>query len=248
MTTERQQEATTSNRADNIVQFPLQRSGGNNIWASQGFYTSKEAARIARIHPATVTLWDKKGIIVPTLIWTDENGKENRGYSFADLIYLRLLRMLRNESVPLRKAVIAVSHLVDVFGPPGPNWEDARIFSDGHDLWVDHKSDWGVTAATRHGQRVADELFGPEFDLLRERADALLVPHTFSKVVEIDPSVKNGHPMIRRTSIKTGTIYSLRKQGLTYAQIRAYYPHLTRRQIVGAGKYEQSLDVETFAA
>lgn len=232
----------------NVIQFPLRGEGNRRLDEMRGFYLPREAARIARVRRSTVTLWNKKGIVVPNVRWVDENANEALGYSFAGLVYLRLLRMLRNESFPLRKAVNAVSHLTDRFGPPGPNWEQARIFSDGTDLWVDRKDEWEVTAATRRGQKVAHQMFGPEFALLRARADALLVPSGFSRYVEIDPGVRNGLPVIRNTTIQTALIRSLRLNGLTYQQIREYYPHLSREQIARSDRYEQFLDIENKAA
>jgi hypothetical protein len=174
---------------DNIIQFPLQRADVN---ITRGFYTAKQAARLSRVPRSTVSTWANKGVVVPDVTWTDETGKDNPGYTFSGLVYLRLIGMLRKESFPLRKAVNAIFHLTDVFGPPGSSWGNARIFSDGRDLWVDHRNEWGVTAATRRGQKAAHELFGPQFALLRERADALLVPRSFGRHVEIDRSVKNG--------------------------------------------------------
>ena len=156
--------------------------------------------------------------------------------------------MLRKEAFPLRKVVNAVSHLADVFGAPGPNWEDARIFTDRNDIWVDHKNQWEITSATRSGQKVAHQLFGPEFSSLRERADSFLVPREFYQYVEIDPRVKNGHPVIRNTTIETVTIHALRTHKLTYNQIREYYPNLSRDQIVRSDKFEQFLDAEFLAA
>ena len=232
----------------NVVQFPLQNRETPSPYMPQGFYSRREAARLARVPLATVSLWSTKGIVVPTSKWIDEDDKETQGYSFEGLVYLRLVRLLRSQEIPMRAVVDAVNHLREVFGPPGPRWEDARIFSDGRDIWVDHKDAWGVTAASRKGQKGAQVLLGPEFALLKERADALLVPGEFAPHVEVDPGVRNGLPVVRETTIQTATIHSLRDAGLTYRRIGEYYPHLSRTQIARADKFEQLLDSESIAA
>ena len=232
----------------NVIQFPLQSRGKASLSMPQGFYSRKEAARLARVPPATVSLWNTKGIVVPTSTWIDENDKETQGYSFEGLVYLRLVRLLRTQDFPMRAVVHAVNHLKDVFGPPGPRWEDARIFADGRDIWVDHKDNWEVTSASRRGQKAAQVLLGSEFALLKERADALLVPSDFARHVQVDPGIRNGLPVVRETTIQTATIHSLHGNGLTYRRIGEYYPHLSRLQIVRANRFEQFLDSDSIAA
>ena len=233
---------------NNVIQFPSQRWQGASSDISQGFYSRREAARVGRVPEATVSLWATKGIVVPTCKWVDENDKEIQGYSFEGLVYLRLVRLLRAHDFPMRSVVNAVNHLRDVFGPPGPKWEEARIFTDDREIWVAHKNDWKVTSASRQGQKVAQELFGLEFALLKQRADALLVPSKFARHVEVNPAIRNGLPVVRKTTIQTETIYSLHRTGLTYGRIGEYYPHLSRIQIVHADKFERFLDSASLAA
>ena len=91
-------------------------------------------------------------------------------------------------------------------------------------------------------------MLGPEFALLKQRADALLVPSEFALHVEVDPRVRNGLPVIRKTTIQTATIHRLHRTGRTYKRISEYYPHLSHAQIVQANKFEQFLDSERIAA
>ena len=212
----------------NVIQFPLQKREGASLNMPQGFYTRREAARLARVPLATLSLWRTRGIVVPTSEWIDEDDKETQGYSFEGLVYLRLVRLLRTQDFPMRAVVAAVNHLREVFGPPSPRWEEARIFSDGREVWVDHKNPWGVTSASRKGQKAAQVLLGPEFALLKQRADALLVPADFTRHVEVDPGIRNGLPVVRKTTIQTATIHSLHRHRLTYKQIGEYYPYLSR--------------------
>ena len=231
-----------------VIQFPLQRREGASLYMPQGFYSRREAARLARVPLATLSLWSTKGIVVPTSTWIDEDDKETQGYSFEGLVYLRLVRLLRTLNFPIRAVVNAVDHVREMFGSPGPRWEAARIFSDGRDIWVAHKDTWEVTSASRKGQKAAQVLLGPEFALLKQRADALLVPSDFARHVEVDPGIRNGLPVVRKTTIQTATIHRLHRTGLTYKRIGEYYPHLSRTQIARADKFERFIVSESIAA
>ena len=211
---------------------------------ARGFYTPTEAARIARVPRLRLAAWRRQGIVIPTVHVTDLEGKDEDGYDFDALVYLRLLRMLRDRGISLEKSVKAVQHLRYRFGPPGPAWGSARIFVGGGEVSADAEDSWEVTQATGGGQRVADSLFGEEFARLCERADALLVPDQFQAMVMIDPDVRSGLPVLRGTTLETAVIYRLSQRGLTPRQIREYYPHLTPAQIKGALAFERFLDAE----
>lgn len=209
-----------------------------------GFYTPAEAARLARVPGHRLAAWRREGIVFPTIHTIDIDGRESVGYSFESLVYLRLLRMLRGESVPLFKAVQTVKHLRDRLGPPSAQWDQARIFAQGGDVFVEFKDDWDVTSATRGGQRAAEMLFGEEFARFRDRADALLVPWRFQPTVEIDPEIRSGHPVVRGTTLRTSVLYALRQRRQSPRNIQTAYPHLTLSQIRGALAFEGFLDAE----
>lgn len=218
------------------------RAGRHDQLESVGFYTAAEAARIAQIPRQRLAAWRREAIVVPTIQTVDLDGVERTGYSFEAVVYLRLLRMMRERGLALEKAVRTIKHLRDRFGPPGPAWGQARIFVQGGDLFADAADQWDVTVATRGGQQAATVLFGDEFAQLRERADALLVPEQFRDQVEIDPAVHSGLPVVRGTTIRTSVIHDLAQRGLDVQHIREYYPHLTPSQVQGALAYERFLD------
>ncbi len=209
---------------------------------STGFYAPPEAARLARVPIAEVRAWRREGIVVPTLRGTEGEWADRAGYTFEAVVYLRLLRMLRERRVPLHRAVTAVRHLQERFGPPGTGWEAARIFVRGQEVFVDSKDQWQTTVASKGGQKVAEILFDEEFRLLRQRADALLVPARFQEVVEVDPSVRSGLPTIRGTTLPTRILYGMRRAGATIARIRESYPWLSAEQVNWALAFERYLD------
>ena len=112
----------------NIVEIP---NALGDTGIGVGFYTRAEAARIARIPRRTLDAWRQKRIVLESIEWENEEGKREVGYTFDALVYLRLIRMLRENNIVLRKAVHAVSELTKRFGPPSPAWQSVRIFSWG---------------------------------------------------------------------------------------------------------------------
>ena len=210
----------------------------------RGFYLPSQAARIARVPRRLLRAWHRGGLVQPILYVVDEEGVSHTGYDFDSLLYLRLLRSLREHGITLERAARALKHLVDRFGPPSSRWADARIFADGRDVYVQDADEWGTTVASIGGQRIAEELFGEDFARMRERLDAVLVPSEFLSSVTIDPAIRSGQPVVRGTTLPTSVLYNLHKRGLSPSQILGYYPSLTEDQIQRAVAYEAELDAE----
>lgn len=208
-----------------------------------GFYTAAEASRIAQIPLWTVNSWKREGIIIPSAKWVDESNKEHMGHTFETVVFMHLLRTLREKGISLRHAVDAVKKVRDRFGSPGKRWVEAKIFVDAKDVLVyDRQDTYETTDATKGNQRVAEFIFGDEFSSLRDRADALLIPSQFLRYVEIDPAIQNGLPIVLETTILTRAIHSLRRQGYEYVDIQEMYPFIPNDRIIGAEEYERFLD------
>jgi len=223
-----------------IEQIGLPSNSGNG--ENHGFYLPKEAHRIARVPQWTLNSWRRQGVIVPSVEWIDEDSKSHLGHTFETVVFLRLLKMIRDEGITLIKAVEAVKSLRDRFGPPGKAWTNARIFVEHKDVYVYARDVWGTTVSTRHEQKLADPIFGKEFALLKDRADALLIPSEFQMYVEIDPVIRNGLPIVLNTSVQTSIIHSLRQQDYKYEDIHDMYPIISCESIIGANAYENFLD------
>jgi uncharacterized protein (DUF433 family) len=225
-----------------VIEFPRSRGTMAAEADTSGFYTPAEAARLARIPRRRLSAWRREGIIFPTVTATDFDGRRSEGYTYEAVVYLRLLRMLRDRNIPLFNAVKALKHLHDRFGPPGPHWEQVHFLVHGRDVYAEDKDQWEVTIATRGGQKAAPPLFDDEFAQLRDRADALLVPREFQSSVQVDPSIRSGHPVVRGTTLPTAILYAMKQQGETLRSIRAAYPQLSPAQIKEAIHFERFLD------
>ena len=210
----------------------------------RGFYPRAVASRLARVPPWVLLQWDKKGIVVPTIRLTDERKRIIDGYDFEGLVYLRLVRMLRGEQkkpFPMRKIVTAVKFL-STLGPPGPPWEDYRIYTDGPDIYVEPKGTAYPTISATKGSMAWTELFGKEFEQFRSRSDTLLIPFPFAPWVEINPKVRNGMPVIIGTGIETAMIHRLIQQGYRPFEIVKDYPYVSREQVIHGDRFEKCLD------
>ncbi len=209
-----------------------------------GFYTTQDASRIARIPENTLRDWRNKGVIVPSLEFTDEDGKSSWGYNYEALMLARLLRILRENHVGLRRGVATLRHCLARFGPPGPVWAEVKVFVfEGGEIFTYREDEWDSTLPVRAGQKAAEELFGEDFSLVKENADALLVPKQFLEWVQIDPDIRDGSPVVRGTRIRTQTL-----KGMIDANwpplliVDLAYPHLNEQQVRNAVEYERFLD------
>lgn len=214
-----------------------------------GFYTTREVARLARINLRTLYEWQQRRIAIPSVTVPVE-GKSVRGYSYADLTILRLLRALREDEIDFDSAVRALRHLYDRLGPPSQGWADAKVYFVGNKIYTEQPDSWPLTSATEGGQTVAEQVFGDLFGELRQIEDewSLVVPQQFRPYVMINPSIMGGLPVIRRTRIPTETIARLHDDGVSTQEIASYYPSLDEAVVKNAIAYEEELDTEATAA
>jgi uncharacterized protein (DUF433 family) len=206
-----------------------------------GFYTPHDAARLARIPRQRLDAWRRMGVIPRDFIFIGYAGKEDEGYSFQSLIYLRVLRMLRSYE-SLQCAVDTVKHLVERFGEPGPAWADARLLKQGWRVYAIARDKWEVTDTQRGQKAMYQLLFDEDFEQLRKRADALLVPRKFQDYIQINPSVASGMPILQGTRMPTGAIYALHNRKFNQREIIREYPSLTQAQVKKAIDFEHLLD------
>lgn len=226
-----------------LILFPQATSQSD---LSQGFYPPADAARLARISRANLDAWRRKKLVMPSSTLSVD-GRTQVGYSFVDVVFLRVLRVFREHRVTLDRAARAVAeHLVERFGLPGPAWHDARIYlttiKGAREVVVESKDEWERSVATMGGQKLSSLLFGDDLHEMVTRADALLVPAEFRSHVIIDPTAKSGMPLIKDTGVTTRAIYALKQRGQRYADIESAYPFLTLPQIRTAVRFERMLD------
>jgi len=207
-----------------------------NEW--QGFYSTRQVCRLARVPLRTVYRWRARGVIAPSVLVIDASGRKEEGYSYGDLAIIKLLRALRIRQLNLRSVVTALRHLYDRFGPPtGAGWLNAHVFVLGKDVFAQRPDNWDTTLATRHGQRSEMRVLGGLF----EEEAGLLVPRAFSEYIEINPDVMEGEPVIRDTRVPTFILAMMFEQGTSIDELAELYSPVPALAIERAVAFERSL-------
>ena len=216
----------------------------------QGFYSTTQVSRLARIPRRTLYEWRRRGVIAPSVQIVEAGRVVDEGYSYADLTIIKILRALREDKLDLDSAGRALRHLFERLGAPSKGWVNTSVYLVGNKIYAEKPDEWDVTVATKHGQRLETRLFADLFQELRAREEPgeILVPEPYSPYVEINPYVMGGQPVVRGTRIPTSILALLRAKGKTLEHIaRLYYP-LARKTIEKAIQYEQFLDTATASA
>ena len=186
----------------------------------QGFYSTAQVSRLARVPTSTLYAWKAKNILVPSVVLQSHGLVADYGYSYANLTVIRLMRAIRDRKLNLRSVSIALHHLFERFGPPSKGWADAQVFIVGRHVFAEKREpdEWGTTTAEQYGQMVETRLFGDLFDELREMEEeggSILIPKDYVSAVEIDPNIMNGEPVVRNTRITTRVLYMKYVKGKT---------------------------------
>jgi uncharacterized protein (DUF433 family)/DNA-binding transcriptional MerR regulator len=216
---------------------------------SQGYYSTVQVSRLARIPISTLYEWRRRGIMRPSLQLVKDGLVADEGYSYADLTLARIIKALRDKHLDFDSASRALHHLYERLGPPSRGWANERVYVIGNHIYVDRPDDWEVTDATQLGQKVIEMFFGDFFDELREMdAEAsIIVPPQFRKYVQVKPEIMGGEPVIRDTRLPTSTVVILcAKYGLK--KLKRLYERISPEKIEKAIEYERYLDKQLAAA
>ncbi len=218
---------------------------GRYMSSWQGFYSTSQVSRLARVPLSTLYSWKTRGIISPSVEVVDKDGYVvEEGYSYADLTIIRIMRALREDRLDLTSVGIALRHMYERLGPPSEGWSDANVYLVGNKIFAERSDEWQTTSATSFGQKVATRMFGDLFPLLREQEEegSILVPRDYAKYVEIDPRVMGGQPVVRDTRIPTSLFPVLLAKGKSVDDlIRLYHP-ISRETIEKTVEFEKYLD------
>ena len=217
----------------------------------QGFYSTAQVSRLARVPVSTLYAWKAKGILVPSVVLQSHGLEANFGYTYANLTVVRLMRAIRDKKLQLRSVSIALHHLFERFGPPSKGWADARVFIVGRHVFAEKREPdvWGTTTAEQYGQRVETRLFGDLFDELRdlEEGGSILIPKDYASAVEIDPNIMNGEPVVKNTRIATSVLFVKYVKGKTIDELVGLFK-LAQDVVSKVIQYEQFLSAPITAS
>ena len=209
----------------------------------QGFYSTSQVSRLARIPISTIYEWRKRGIIRPSLELVEGGLVADEGYSYSDLTLVRIIKALRDRHLDFDSAAKALRHMYERLGPPDRGWANETVYVVGNRIYVDRPDDWAITDATELGQRVMETLFGDLFEELREidQEASIIVPPQFRKFVQIRPEIMGGEPIIRDTRVPTATIVALLVNH-DINELKKLYRRIPPEKIEKAIEYERYLD------
>lgn len=201
----------------------------------KGLYTSRIAARIARIRYQNFQAWAKANLLRPPYE-IPKGKKAEHIYTYYDLLLIRLIRRLREKGFRTTKIKKALDVIRIMQGGDTYAWTRATIAIYG-DLIVailPEKPEWNPIAASKGPQKM-EVVFFPE---LIEELKKELLPDRF-KYIEINPTILGGTPVIKGTRIATSVVYNLIKGKMDVAEA---YPQLTLEQVKEAESYEEFLE------
>jgi uncharacterized protein (DUF433 family) len=216
---------------------------------SQGFYSTSQVSRLARIPVSTIYEWRRRGIIRPSLELVEGGLLVDEGYSYSDLTLVRIIKALRDKHLDFDSAANALRHLYARLGPPDRGWANEKVYVIGNRIYVDRPDEWQVTDATELGQKVMEVLFGDLFEELREGDEeaSIIVPPQYRNYVQVNPSIMGGEPVVRGTRLPTATLVTLLADH-DINELKKIYRRIPPEKIEKAIEYERYLDRQTTTA
>lgn len=208
----------------------------------RGFYDAKRASQLSGVPQSTVNQWARTGMLTP-----DWSGLSPRGWSYRDLLYLRLFAWLRKRGMGISGASERIRLIRDVLAqePIDPTVRS----DDQHTFLSDEAFD------RFSGQQAFDgmTMFLSIFDIAQpidevSRAamwgPGLVYPSTHT---HISPWVLSGEPCVIRSRIPTSALFALRQErGLPPEKIGVLYPHVKVEAIQDAIDLEEKLHLREY--
>ena len=203
----------------------------------RGYYDAKRASQLSGVPQSSINQWARTGMLTP-----DWNALTPRGWSYRDLLYLRLFAWLRKKGMEAS----GVSQRVRLIrGVLAKEPIDPTVRSDGRHAFLSDE-----TFDRFSGQQAFEgmTLFLSIFDIAQpidkvSRAaiwgPGLVYPSTYT---HISPWVMSGEPCVVRSRIPTSALFALRqKRHLPAEKIRLLYPHIEVEAIQDAIDLEERL-------
>lgn len=203
----------------------------------RGFYDARRASQLSGVPQTRINHWARSEWFTP-----DWETAQPRGWSYRDLLYLRLMAWLRNKGMNLSGAAERVRLAREVLATESV---DPSIRSDGQHAFLSDE-----TSDRFSGQEAFDglTLFLDIFDIAQpvdnvSRAamwgPGLIYPSTHT---HISPWILAGEPCVTQSRIPTSALFSLhRERRLATDKIRLLYPHIAAEAIEDAVHLENRL-------
>jgi Uncharacterized conserved protein len=201
-------------------------------------FTVDQASRLTGVSRRQLTSWDRDGFFSPSVSYAD-GGAFTRLYSFRDLLSLKVLNQLRNDTRVsmdhLREVKNELSHLGEDM------WIRSTLYLLGKRVVVERDDE------TRHEAGTGQEVFqiplrvivGGMRDRIREmnKRGSDEVGH-----VERSRGIVGNKAVIAGTRIPVSTIKEFADAGYSVEQIMREYPTLEKEDVKAAIAFEDKRD------
>ncbi len=211
-------------------------SGAESINVIAAF-TEDQAARLTGVSRRQLASWDRSKFFVPSIDFGDRGRPYGRLYSFRDLLSLRVLNQLRNEtrvSFPhLQEVKEELAHLGD------DKWVKSTLYLRGKKVVIERDDETRFEAGS--GQEVFQIPLRVVVGGMHERIkqlgsrDAGKIGH-----IERKRGVAHNQAVIAGTRIPVSSVKSFVEAGYSIDQIKREYPSLTEDDIRAAIAYDQA--------
>lgn len=193
-------------------------------------FTLDQAAKLGRVSTRQASYWAKEGILVPSILYDRERRPMRYLYSFADVVGLRTIGILRNKyQVSLQSIRRAASVLQGHANRP---WSELRLWIRGKELFFQDPATLDLVSATPAKQRTIEIEIQPIATTVEREANKLWQrkPDDIGKT-EQRRNVLHNQPVVKGTRIPVSSIVNLANDGYDVEQIVRAYPSLTKDDV-----------------
>lgn len=200
--------------------------GAGNEMAIYSAYTTEQAAKVARVSPRRVSYWASSGVLVPSVLYDSDAIPRRALYSFADVVGLRTLGILRDRhGLSLQRLRQAADFLRSHADRP---WSDLRLWVRANDLLFRAPATGALVSTGQPGQTaIAIEIEAVAHDA--ERASEALGQRDPADIgmTERRRGVQGNRLVVRGTRVPVESILNLASDGYSARAIVETFPSLT---------------------
>lgn len=211
----------------------MARRNSSNVVVSA--FTEDQAARLTGISTGQLRYWDRTDFFRPSLAYEDRRAAHSRIYSFRDIVCLKIVNVIRNESrVPLprlRAAKEKLRHLGDDL------WAKTTLYILNRSIvFFNPETDRKEDVETGQGileipLKVVSGNMEEAVQALRHRDEASIGRF------ERNRNVLSNQEVIAGTRIPVRSVKAFADAGYSIDAIKKEYPTLTERDIKAAIKH-----------
>ena len=193
-------------------------------------YTTEQAAKVARVSSRRVGYWASSGVLVPRVLYDPDSTPRRALYSFADVVGLRTLGILRDRhGLSLQRLRQAADFLRSHADRP---WSELRLWVRGTDLLFRAPVTGNLLSTGKPGQTaIAIEIEPVAQDAERDsealgRRDPADIGQT-----ERRRGVQSNRLVVRGTRVPVESILELASDGYSVSQIVDAFPSLVTEDV-----------------